>query len=553
MILAISFWALTYGFELATSTLGDMLFWIRLEYLGISTLPAFWIIFVIKFIGKNYWLNRKRLIALFFIPALTIIFVWTNPLHHLHYADVSVDKSGGIPLLDIKTGIWYWVNTVYFYFLLAYGLYLLLARFKYEDSVYRQQNITIIFGAFLPWIVNLLYLFGVRPFGHIDLTPYAFTITAFSIAFGILRFKLFDLIPVARDKVIEVMQDGVLVLDNKDRVIYLNEKMRYFLEDYTTDIIGMKVEYIFPTNKKLLAGILSKINVGIEYKTIIDDNIKYMDVFLTPLYEKNEVYNGQLLLFRDVTTNKLYGEKLQTQTEELAALNKLKDKLFSIIAHDLQGPIGSLKELLSMTETGEVSENEIKMVIPHISKYVNNIFELMENLLQWSRSQISGEKVIREAIDMKQIVNNKVVFFEKKATDKGIKLVNNIDDKTLVYADKNMIEFITRNLVANAIKFCDDGDIISINAQVEDDITTISVTDTGKGIEEKNLSKLFGLENFTTRGTKMEKGTGLGLLLCKEFIEKNKGRIWVESELGKGSKFSFTLPNVMARVVAKTN
>ncbi|MES2730142.1 MAG: histidine kinase N-terminal 7TM domain-containing protein, partial [Bacteroidota bacterium] len=212
MMLTIAIWAVSYGFELSSNTLDKMLFWVNLEYLGVALVPAFWIVFVLHYIGKEHWLTRLNVSLVFSVPALTLLLVWTNHWHHLHYVRVSVDPNGPFPMLVIKPGMWYRVHTIYFYLMLAWGNYLIVSAFSKADAVYRKQHILILIGAFLPWLANLIYLLEVRPFKYIDLTPYALMITALMVSFGLFRLKLFDLIPVAREKVIEAMREGVLVL-----------------------------------------------------------------------------------------------------------------------------------------------------------------------------------------------------------------------------------------------------------------------------------------------------------------------------------------------------
>ncbi len=545
LILAISIWAHTYALELASRTLDQMMFFIRFEYLAMAPLPVFWIIFVFRYIGRSNWLDSTRYALLFVIPLITVLLVWTNDLHHLHYASVGVDSSGAFPLLDLKAGIWYKINTAYFYLLLGAGLILLIVKLRKSESIYRRQNLTLIVGAAFPAIVNIFYLFDLRPLGHVDLTPYAFSLTAFSVAFGILRFKLFELLPVARDKVLEVMQDGVLVLDRKNRVVFVNKTMKKFLDVPVMGLRGTEIDFLFPHDDKLITAIKNGIQTAVELKVKKGVEIKYFEVLITPIFERNQTFSGQLLLFRDETDRKLYSDRLQTQTDELIALNNLKDKLFSIIAHDLQGPMGSLRDLLAMAGAGDLSDDEVRRLLPHAASYVNNISELMENLLHWSRSQISRIEVNKENIRLINLVTGVVNLFEKKAAEKQITINANIDRNVQVCADKDMLQFVIRNLLANAIKFCNPNDTISISCTVADELITIMVCDTGVGIKEENIGKLFGLENFSTRGTKSEKGTGLGLLLCKEFVEKNGGTIWVESKWEKGSTFSFTIPAVL--------
>ncbi|HPX09418.1 MAG TPA: ATP-binding protein [Tenuifilaceae bacterium] len=234
--------------------------------------------------------------------------------------------------------------------------------------------------------------------------------------------------------------------------------------------------------------------------------------------------------------------EIQEQAEKLKELNQLKDKLFSIISHDLRSPLGSLLTLLSVTKEGYFTEEGFKNVIEDLSKNVGYTYELLENLLKWAQSQLQGTKLNPSVFNLIDATKNKLNIYSEQAVSKGITLQNLINDDISVYADRDMIELVLRNLIANAIKFSNDGSTVSVSAKRKDDWVEVCVADSGQGITPENLKKLFGKELFTTVGTRKEKGSGLGLVLCKDFITLNGGEIWASSTLGKGSKFFFTLP-----------
>src|SRR5574343_2006065 len=222
----ISIWSIAYAFELSSFSYENMLFWLRLEYIGVAFLPAMWIQFIIKFIGKKQWLSTSKEILLYLIPTITFLLVWTNNYHHLYYTDIKIDNSGPFPLLDLTEGPWYIIHAIFFYVLLILGLVLLLNKFIRADKVYRKQNYVIVLAALIPWLVNITYIFDLRPFKHIDLTPYAFSITCLVTSFGLIQLRLFDIIPVARDKIVEELQDGIMVLDYMDRIVDMNSQLK---------------------------------------------------------------------------------------------------------------------------------------------------------------------------------------------------------------------------------------------------------------------------------------------------------------------------------------
>ncbi|RZL14871.1 MAG: PAS domain-containing sensor histidine kinase, partial [Pedobacter sp.] len=224
MMLANSLWSIGYGLELSSSTLPQIKLLISIEYIGIASLPLLWFIFCLYFCNKEKWIKKKiNLLVLIIIPVITVLMVWTNPWHYLYYTEFKIDYSGPFPMVDLTRGPWYVIFTAYFYTLLASGTFLLIRKIKSSDKVYKNQNYIIIIAALLPWVSNIIYLAGIRPLGFLDLTPFGFMFTVFLIFVGVYRFKLFDIIPIAREKVLELMHDGFIVLDQKNRVIDYNK------------------------------------------------------------------------------------------------------------------------------------------------------------------------------------------------------------------------------------------------------------------------------------------------------------------------------------------
>lgn len=237
-------------------------------------------------------------------------------------------------------------------------------------------------------------------------------------------------------------------------------------------------------------------------------------------------------------------EEIRTQAETLHEINHTKDKLFSIIGHDLRSPINSLKGFLDLLATNNVTQDEFMMFVPSFQKNVNNVHETLENLLQWSKTQMDGVQITLENNNLYKIVESKISLFAALSNSKNIQLISNISQQISVFADENHLKIILQNLLSNAIKFTPANGNITISAKIIDDLVEIAVSDTGIGMTDEQKSKLFGItSHFTTYGTHGEKGTGLGLLLCKEFVEKNGGKIWVESIPNEGTTFKFTLPN----------
>lgn len=235
-------------------------------------------------------------------------------------------------------------------------------------------------------------------------------------------------------------------------------------------------------------------------------------------------------------------EKIEHQAIQLLINNQEKDKLFSIIAHDLKEPLYSLKEMLALLKKDSIPEARLKSILEELRTDVDFSAELVNNLLFWAGSQLHGRVVSPTSMPLQEVVSDSIRYFERQASGKGILLKNEVPPDLSAWADKTMVQVMIRNLVSNAIKFCHPGDKITIEGKKMNGAVEICVADTGIGMGEDILKKITLKESVTTFGTFREKGTGLGLLLCREFAEANHGLFRVESAPGKGSRFYFTLP-----------
>lgn len=264
--------------------------------------------------------------------------------------------------------------------------------------------------------------------------------------------------------------------------------------------------------------------------------------FLLLIYQKRK----STIKYTEELKNKniqiqLQNDAILEQKLNLEEINSVKDRLFSIVSHDLKDSISSIKGFLDLLKEGSISNQEFDELIPELSENANNASLLLFNLLNWSKSQMQNLESNPETFNIQEIFHDKINLVEQKIDQKRIVIIDE-SQREFVYADKSMVEIIIQNLITNAIKFSRVGDIITISNKTHNGKSLICVEDTGVGISKENLGKLFKNNNFTTIGTKNEKGTGLGLTICKELVELNHGRIWVESTENVGSKFYVELP-----------
>ena len=237
--------------------------------------------------------------------------------------------------------------------------------------------------------------------------------------------------------------------------------------------------------------------------------------------------------------------QIQLKSEELLKLNHVKDRIFSIVSHDLRSPLKSLATLLKFADDNELSREDLAKYLKNIRKNIDSLNLTLENLLVWSTNQLNGVKSSVELIDIRGLVQDKIALYTPQASEKNIQIHNQINQRILVYVDQHHLSFVLRNLINNAIKFTQKEGHIYVKADVTDSaFTLISVEDTGIGIDNKTLEAILNsTEIFSSYGTENEKGTGLGLMLCKEFVEHNGGEFIIVSEPEKGTCIQFTVRN----------
>jgi len=345
--------------------------------------------------------------------------------------------------------------------------------------------------------------------------------------------------------------DPVFVKDDQSRLLIVNDAFSKIFDLHRDKIIGKTLaedvppyewESFFRIDKQVLKDGVENINE--ETLTVRGGETRIISTRKTRFIDSD----GKKYLIgviHDITEGKKSEDSLKESEKQLKELNATKDKLFSIIAHDLRSPYGNiigLSELLIQNIT-DADLKESEKYTRLLNSSAKNTLILLDNLLNWAKSQTGQLSFNPENIRSSDVILEIIGLNESLAKTKNISLKHSCSDETEVYADKNMLKTVLRNLISNAIKFTDVGGHIRVLAVLKQDHVEITISDDGIGMNAEKRNGLFNLtSNRTTVGTANEKGSGLGLVLCKEFVEKNDGKIWVESEEGKGSHFKFTLP-----------
>jgi PAS domain S-box-containing protein len=276
-----------------------------------------------------------------------------------------------------------------------------------------------------------------------------------------------------------------------------------------------------------------------------DDVYRWIMINGTPRFSREGIFMGFIGSCADISEQKESEEKIRKINIELAEINATKDKFFSIISHDLRSPLSGLMQvlLIIVEDYDSLQNDEKQQMITDVANTSKRTYDLMENLLEWSRVQTGNIPFYPQKITLLTLLNNLEALYNQNLKSKGITLKINVEPEISVFADKKMTETILRNLLSNAIKFTYPNGTVSVSSEPGNDFVVIKVIDTGVGIKTEKLSELFQVDKVqSTWGTAKETGTGLGLILCKELVEKQNGKIWVESKEDEGTTFYFTLP-----------
>ncbi|OQY21233.1 MAG: hypothetical protein B6I35_08870 [Anaerolineaceae bacterium 4572_32.2] len=329
------FWALFYILELVSTDLPATLLWSKVQYLGSVTLTVEWLALVLTYTGQRRWLSPRNVALLFIIPLITLALTWTNEHHELIW--VNVGLVSGIPFntLSFTPGAWYWVNIAYSYALFVFSTILLVVAFVRSTPLYRRQIIFLLLFSILTWMGNLAYTVGLTPHG-MNLTPITFSVSGLLIAWGLFRYRILDIAPVARDAVVESMSDGVIVLDPQNRVVDLNPVAQGLLGHTLPEIVGQPLAQVLADWPALMELCREQKSASIHTEiplNIGEDERRIFDLHVSPLRDQRGRMTGRLMLWHDVT------ERKQTE-DKLRQLSRAMEQSGStIVITDLDGNI----------------------------------------------------------------------------------------------------------------------------------------------------------------------------------------------------------------------
>ncbi len=353
-------------------------------------------------------------------------------------------------------------------------------------------------------------------------------------------------------EILNTISEPATFIDKKYKYIFVNNAFNKFYNRETKEIIGQTVDNIWGDSyfgNHIKSGInqcLGGEPVSLQFEGFIPGGeFKILEMNYYPHLDTAGKVDGVISTSKDITEQKRTEQCLKENEARLKELNATKDKLFSVIGHDLQGPLSNIIGFSELIDKGydQFSDEEIRRYNKLIFQLSQSVSELLENLLTWARSQRNQVKIIPENISMQLIVEKCHNLLIHNLSHKQIQFINKVAAEAIVCADEEMITVVIRNLISNAVKFTQRGGTITVFTRETGESVLFGIKDTGIGIPAEKINCMFKAStSYTHPGTEGESGTGLGLIICKDFVERNGGKIWIESIPGKGSVFYFSLP-----------
>ncbi|OGP63677.1 MAG: hypothetical protein A2V65_08155 [Deltaproteobacteria bacterium RBG_13_49_15] len=320
------------GFEAASTVISDKIFWAKIEYFGITVVPAIWLIFVHQYTNAKGWITSRTIPLFFIMPILTILMVLTNEFHGMIWSEITPMPGKEAEILHYKHALWFWIHAAYNYILLAWGTIHLATSGISNFKIYKLQSISILVAAIIPWIGNALYLIGYSLLDGMDMTPFALTLTGLIIGWSMFRHKLFLIVPFARDKLIEIIADGVVVVDSQNRIVDVNPSARRILKNRFELDVGKKIDDSLISDTHPSLSLFDEMEINKEIQITDKAGSKYLNVTVTFLKDRKGEDSGKLIIFRDVTKSKHSEDALRESEERFRKLSDAAEE--GIAIHD---------------------------------------------------------------------------------------------------------------------------------------------------------------------------------------------------------------------------
>ena len=536
LLLAASVWSLGYALELAAGDVASKLAWANFQYFGIVCVPPLWLLFSLAYTGRRGCVRPTCWVLLGAVPVMTVALAWLEGDLGLMRRSFHLDLSGGFALLAVDFGPWFWANAAYSYVLLGAGMLLLVPVVLRSPFLYRWQAGTVLLGLAAPWLGNACYIFGIGPFPHLDLTIFGFIPTGLTVAWGLFRYRLLDVVPVARDAVLDGMSDGVVVVGPHGLVADTNPAALAMLQRVPAMVIGRPVGEVLGELSDDLEGLAdAETGVG-EVTCSRDGRRRDFEIHVAGLRDRGGRAVGQLVTIHDIGDRKRAEEEL-VRTQRLLAAGELSLGISHNLNNLLTGILGPAELIARVTQEEADIQDQARLIV----RAARRARDLVQRLSESAR-EAEGEDL--EAVSVHGVMTDAVAVSRPRWKDEAeargvrIELTTRMETVPAVAASANGLHDVLLNLIFNAVDALPEGGRVEIGCSATSEHVEVRVADNGVGMAETVRQRVF--EPFFS--TKAAVGAGLGLSTAYSTVTRWGGTLEVESAPGEGSTFSMRLP-----------
>ena len=529
--------------EASSTTIAEKIFWSKISYLGVSFIPVFYLLLVLRFTRMLRFRDIKTGWLLFVFPLITFILALTNEKHQLIWSGFS-EISEKTNIMSYKHGVWFWIGyTLYSYVLLLIATYMLITfnkNNKYNKN-YRHQGMIVIFAGLFPWAVSIFYLSGINPVEGLDITPISTTLCSLLFAHAILDSSFLNLVPIARETLVETMPVGILALDEHDRIQDINHFAKNLLNVEDIDIIGCRPSQFIKDNYHLLHALMAKetsLKVEIE-------NFEKTSFYRIEKHPINKLPGSRLITINDITDETNRQKELEIAKLKAEESDNLKSAFLANMSHEIRTPMNSIMGFISILQEPDLSDGERAEYLDIVRKNGDRLLTTLNDIVNISKIESGQIEVNYSDFEINEIIINLYSLFKPEADIRGLEYFRPTTISSyysFIRSDRDKLYSIITNLIKNALKYTKKG-FVKVEFSIEDDLLSFSVSDSGIGIPEDKRKTIF--ERFIQVDSSKKssyEGAGLGLAITKAFVEMLGGKIGVESELDKGSRFFVQIP-----------
>jgi signal transduction histidine kinase len=567
LLAAMTLWTLCYNLEISAVGMTAKRLLAGAQYIGIGIVPAAWFAFTLEYTGREKWLTRRNLLLLALWPLIISLFALFNMQHTLLYVDARLLDFGTFTLLETDKGPLFAAHVVVSYGLLGSATVLLVRTLLRSPDIYRGQIVGLLIGTFTPWIANVLYVTGLDPIPGLDLTPSAFVIAASAFSYSMLRYRLMDIVPVARDIVIEGMGDAMLVINTAGIIEDLNMAARHLLIGrYDTlvskpKLIGRPAREVLSSYQEAAERYRDVESAQTEIDIETPDGKRYFDLRIAPMYNRSGNLTGRVVTLHDITDFRNANARISAQNEVLTRTNqalsearkraedanRLKSEFLATMSHELRTPLNAIigfSDLMITGIAGEMSPQQ-KDYVQRVLSNSERLLALINELLDVSKIEAGRMELVTHPLKPADLLHRLHQQLLPLAEKKGLRLETGVDSALpeRLLGDEKRLEQIITNLVTNAIRFTDTGHVTARLQQLDEAHWGILVSDTGVGIPPHAQEYIFDEFRQVDGSTQRQhSGTGLGLAVVRKLAQLMDGSVAVTSEVGHGSTFTVRLP-----------